>query len=209
MKKFLLSLIALCCLVTANAQTFRIGPALSGSINLSEGTKTRLGFAVGAKGEINFRNSENSGFVDASVLFQNTNRCSEDYFNTETKINQHWTYSTYSIFIPVSVGYKFYVSDKLNAFAAFGSYVDFGIAGKSKVVSSDRRAKNIEKNIFSNVYTDNLFNRVNFGLHAKVGFEIMQHYQISLSYNRGFTNLFKNGSNVKAQDFHLGIAYMF
>ena len=67
MKKFLLSLIALCCLVTANAQTFRIGPALSGSINLSEGTKTRLGFAVGAKGEINFRNSENSGFVGMYV----------------------------------------------------------------------------------------------------------------------------------------------
>lgn len=209
MKKLLLSLIALCCFVTANAQTFRFGPTLSGSVNLSEGTKTRLGFAVGAKGEIIFKNTENSGFLDVSVLFQNKNRCSDDYFNTETKVNQHWTYSTYSISIPVSVGYKFELSDNLNAFAAFGPYVDFGLAGKSRVVSSINKGKQSEQNISSNVYTDNLFNRVNFGVQAKVGFEIFQHYQISLSYSRGFTKLFKNDSNVKTQDLHLGISYMF
>lgn len=209
MKKFLLSFGVLCCFVTANAQTFRLGPTFSGSVNLSKETKARFGFAVGVRGEMNFKETEGGGFIDASVLLQKKSRCSEDYFNTETKINQHWAYSTCSVSLPVSAGYKFELSDNLGAFLALGPYVDFGLTGKSKVVTSGEDGKKSEKILSSNVYSDNLFNRVDFGLHAKVGFEICQHYRISLSYGRGFINLFKNGSNVKAQDLHLVFAYMF
>lgn len=43
----------------------------------------------------------------------------------------------------------------------------------------------------------------------RVGVEIAKHYQLSLSYSRGFTNIFKGGLNTKAQDLQLGFSYMF
>lgn len=114
MKKFLFIVIALCCFSAANAQIFRVGPTAEGSLNISNETKTKPGFAVGAKAEMDFNNMERGWFIDASVLFNNRNRQSEDYFNNETKLTQHWTYSTYSLLIPVNMGYKFRLSDNLN-----------------------------------------------------------------------------------------------
>ena len=89
MKKILLSLLALGCFSAANAQTFRFGPTVGGNLNISDETKTKIGFAVGAKVEMNFNNPENGWFMDASVLFNNRNRQSEDYFNNETKLTQY------------------------------------------------------------------------------------------------------------------------
>ena len=114
MKKNLFFVIALCCFSTANAQTFRFGPTVAGSLNISNETKTKLGFTVGAKAEMDFNKMGHGWFMDASVLFNNRNRQSDDYFNSETKMSQHWKYSTYSLFIPVNVGYKFRLSDNLN-----------------------------------------------------------------------------------------------
>ena len=78
MKKILLSLLALGCFSAANAQTLRSGPTVGGNLNISDETKTKIGFAVGAKAEMNFNNPENGWFMDASVLFNNRNRQSED-----------------------------------------------------------------------------------------------------------------------------------
>lgn len=65
MKKILLSLLALGCFSAANAQTFRFGPTVGGNLNISDETKTKIGFAVGAKAEMNFNNPENGWFMDA------------------------------------------------------------------------------------------------------------------------------------------------
>ena len=88
-KKIVLSLVALGCFTIANAQTFRFGPTVAGNLNISNETKTKLGFAVGAKAEMDFNNVEHGWFVDASVLFNNRNRQSENYFNNETKLTQY------------------------------------------------------------------------------------------------------------------------
>lgn len=209
MKKILLSLLALGCFSVANAQTFRFGPTVAGSLNISDETKTKIGFAVGAKAEMNFNSSEKGWFMDASVLFNNRNRQSEDYFNNETKLTQYWKYSTYSLLVPVNVGYKYQLSNCCSLLAGVGPYVDFGLTGTDKVTTTDIKGHSKEKKMSSNVYGDNLFNRVNFGVDAKVGIEIAKHYQLSLSYSRGFTNIFKGGLNTKAQDLQLGFSYMF
>ena len=216
MKKILLSLLALGCFSAANAQTFRFGPTVGGNLNISDETKTKIGFAVGAKAEMNFNNPENGWFMDASVLFNNRNRQSEKYYNNEgiysnneTKLTQCWKYSTYSLLVPVNVGYKFRLSDNLNLLAAVGPYADFGLTGTDKVTTTDAKGHSKEEKISSNVYGDKLFNRVNFGFDAKVGVEIAKHYQLSLSYSRGFTNIFKGGLNTKPQDLQLGFSYMF
>lgn len=46
MKKILLSLLALGCFSATNAQTFRFGPTVGGNLNISDETKTKVGFAV-------------------------------------------------------------------------------------------------------------------------------------------------------------------
>ena len=210
MKKFIFSVIALCCFYAANAQTFRFGPTVAGGLNISNETKTKLGFAVGAKAEMDFDNVEHGWFMDGAVLFNNRNRQSEDYLNNETKSVQHWKYSTFSLVIPVNVGYKFRISDKVNLLAAIGPYADFGLAGTDKVATTDATGRSTEEKVSSNVYRDKLFNRVNFGCDAKVGVEIAKHYQLNLSYSRGFNNLFiGSGINAKAQDIQLGLSYMF
>lgn len=210
MRKILLSLVALCCFYAANAQTFRFGPTVVGNLNISNETKTKLGFAVGAKAEMDLNNVEHGWFMDASVLFNNRNRQSENYFNNETKLTQNWKYSTYSLLVPINVGYKFRLSDNLNLLAAVGPYVDFGLTGTDKVTTTDAKGQSKEEKISSNVYGDKLFNRVNYGFDAKVGIEIAKHYQLNLSYSRSFNNLFKgSGINAKAQDLQLGFSYIF
>ena len=210
MRKILLSLVALCCFYAANAQTFRFGPTVVGNLNISNETKTKLGFAVGAKAEMDFNNVEHGWLMDASVLFNNRNRQSENYFNNETKLTQYWKYSTYSLLVPVNVGYKFRLSDNLNLLAAVGPYADFGLTGTDKVTTTDAKGHSKEEKVSSNVYGDKLFNRVNYGFDAKVGVEIAKHYQLNLSYSRSFNNLFKgSGINAKAQDIQLGFSYIF
>lgn len=205
----LLSTFALCCFSATNAQSFRFGPTVAGSLNISDGTKNKVGFAVGAKTEMEFSNTGHGWFMDASVLFNNRNRQSDDYFNNDTKMTQHWKYSTYSLLVPVNVGYKFRLSDKLNFLAAVGPYVDFGLTGTDKVTTTDAKGKDTEVKVSSNVYSANIFKRVTFGFDAKVGVEIAKHYQLNLSYSRGFTSLFKGGLDSKAQDLQIGLAYMF
>ena len=210
MRKILLSLVALCCFYSANAQTFRFGPTVVGNLNISNGTKTKLGFAVGAKAEMDFNNVEHGWFMDASVLFNNRNIQSETYSYNETNLGQYWKYSTYSLLVPVNVGYKFRLSDNLNLLAAIGPYADFGLTGTDKVTTTDAKGHSKEEKVSSNVYGDKLFNRVNYGFDAKVGVEIAKHYQLNLSYSRSFNNLFKgSGINAKAQDIQLGFSYIF
>ncbi len=210
MRKFLLSLAALCCFYVANAQTFRFGSTVVGNLNISNETKTKLGFAVGAKAEMEFNKERHGWFMDASVLFNNRKRQSEEYFNTESKLTQHWKYSTYSLLIPVNVGYKLRLSSNLNLLATAGPYVDFGLIGTDEVTITDDKGHSTEKKGSSNVYGDKLFNRVIYGFGAKVGVEIAKHYQLNLSYSRSFNNVFNgSGVNVKAQDIQLGFSYMF
>ena len=209
MRKTLLSLIALCCLSTANAQTFRFGPTISGNLNLSDGMKGKVGFAVGAKVEMNFNEQGDNWFVDASVLFNNRNMKSESYYNNGTKDRQYWKYSTYSLLIPVNVGYKFHVSRNLNLLAAVGPYIDFGITGTDKAFVTNEVGRTTETKVSSNVYKDDLLNRISAGANANIGVEIAKHYQVNLSYNRGFTNMLKGGSDKKDQNISIGFAYMF
>ena len=84
-KKIVLSLLALCSFAVANAQAFRFGPTVAGSMNVSDGTKSKIGFAVGAKAEMEFNKTGHGWFMDASVLLNNRNRQSEDYFDNDTK----------------------------------------------------------------------------------------------------------------------------
>ena len=209
MKKFLLFLLALCSYMTVNAQIFHFGPSFAGICNISDASKTKMGFAVGAKAEMNFNDSNNGWYVDASALFNNRNWQTDEYYYTDTKLSKYWKYSTYSVVIPVSVGYKISLLDNLNLFAAIGPYVEFGLSGSDKVVTVDANGHSEEDKVSSNVFKDDIFKCVNTGYQAKIGIDIAKHYQVNVAYSHSFTNVFKGGIDGKTQDVSLGFAYIF
>lgn len=209
MKRIFLFFFALLSFGAIQAQTFRIGPTVVGDVDLTKDMKAQLGYALGAKGELMFSSTNKGWFADASVLFGNQRMKSKDYFFTVGNTTKYWKYSSYVLTVPINIGYKFNVANKLNIFVAGGPYVDFGLTGSSKVFTSNGSKVAEEKKISSNVYKDKLFNRVNFGVNAKVGFEVSNHCQISISYNRGMTNMLKKTNDVKMQNVQLGFAYMF
>lgn len=209
MKRVFLFLFALLSFGAIQAQTFHVGPTVVGEVDLSKDMQTQIGYALGAKGELMFSSTNKGWFADASVLFSNHCMKSKDYFLPTGNTTKNWKYSSYVLTVPINVGYKFNVANKLNVLVAAGPYVDFGLTGSSKVfTSSDNKASEVTK-LSSNIYKDKLFNRVNFGVNAKVGFEISNHYQICISYNRGMTNVLKNVKDIKMQNVQLGFAYMF
>lgn len=196
MKKLILSLFAFSFFTAVSAQTFRIGPTIDGNLNLAQDTKVRVGFAVGVKGEVNFSSTGHGWFMNTAVLFNNRNLCSESYYDLNTRNSYQWKYATYSLNIPINVGYKIQVSHKLNLLVAVGPYIDFGLTGNDKLFTTDEKGHESKK-------------RINAGMNVSVGTEFARHYQISLSYSRSFTNLFKDDSHVKTQDLLLGFTYMF
>lgn len=209
MRRVFLFLFALLSFSAIQAQTFHVGPTVVGEIDLSKDMQTRMGYALGAKGELMFSSTNKGWFADASVLFSNHRMKSKDYFLPIGNATKNWKYSSYVLTVPINVGYKFNVANKLNVLVAAGPYVDFGLTGSSKVFTSIDNKASEETKLSSNIYKEKLFNRVNFGVNAKVGFEISNHYQISVSYNRGITNVLKNVDDVKMQNVQLGFAYMF
>lgn len=154
MKKFILSWLAFSLFAAVQAQTFKWGPVAAGNLNLAEDTKARIGFSIGAKGVMTFGNSENGWFADASLLFNNRNFCSDNYYDLDSKIANRWKYNTCTLLIPVNFGYKFNLSDYLDLLASVGPYADFGLTGKDKVVSTDEKGNETEKKVSSNVYKD-------------------------------------------------------
>lgn len=226
MKK-LMFLAALFVATVANAQSFRVGPAASFEINSPTDMKSKVGFNVGVRGELDFEEASKGLFLDASVLFDAKNYKSDSYYDVTAKTSSVWDYNTYGITVPVNIGYKAAVSKSVSLFAAVGPYINFGIGGKSKVTTTATTVKSratakdtgasgkteqtteTKKTVSDNVYSDKLMNRVNWGLGFKVGAEFCRHYQVNVGYELGMNKIFKNSLDSKHRTFTVGVAYMF
>lgn len=194
---------------TLHAQGFRIGPMAQGGINFTNDSKTKATYSVGVKGEFDFKDAQQGWFLDAAILFSNHNLQSTTYYETAHEATHSWKYSNYSLTIPVTVGYKFGLSDKLSLFAAAGPYIDLGLTGTSKVHSNSFAGADTETKVSDNVYKDKLFNRFSVGANVKLGLDIARHYQVSLSYDQSLSHLSKGSNDIKNQSLQLGFAYMF
>lgn len=218
---------ALCFATIVNAQSLRVGSAASFEINSPTDMKSKVGFNVGVRGELDFKEASKGLFLDASVLFDAKNYKSDGYYDVTAKTSSVWDYNTYGITVPINIGYKAAVSKSVSLFAAVGPYLNFGIGGKSKVTTtsttiksratakepgtSDKTEQTTEtkKTVSDNVYSDKLMNRVNCGLDFKVGAEFCRHYQVNVGYELGMNKIFKNSLDSKHRTFTVGVAYMF
>lgn len=218
---------AMCFAAMANAQSFRVGPAANVQLDSPTDMKTKVGFAVGARGEMDFKGAAKGLFLDAAVLFDAKNWKSDGYYDEKTALSYEWKYNTYGLSVPVNMGYRFDVSKPVKLFIAAGPYLNIGFGGKSKVTTTKEQGKTFDPSkekpgqngttvktettstASSNVYSDKLMNRLNWGVGFKVGAEICNHYQVNVGYELGLSKIFKNSLDSKHRTLSVGVAYMF
>lgn len=197
MKKFLMTLAVACFALTASAQEkgdFRFG--VTAGMNVSNITDmemdSRIGFHVGAKAEYNITDNL---YGSAALLFsQKGNKKEED----GEKLTQNPGY----LELPIHIGYRFKMGDKVSIFAETGPYFAYGICGKSKV-----EGLGLEEDV--KFFDDDDVNKFDFGWGVKAGVEYAK-FQISLGYEHGITEVFDYaGLDSHNSNFMVSVAYMF
>lgn len=197
MKKFLMTLAVACFALTASAQEkgdFRFG--VTAGMNVSNITDmemdSRIGFHVGAKAEYNITDNL---YGSAALLFsQKGNKKEED----GEKLTQNPGY----LELPIHIGYRFKMGDKVSIFAETGPYFAYGICGKSKL-----EVLGLEEDV--KFFDDDDVNKFDFGWGVKAGVEYAK-FQISLGYEHGITEVFDYaGLDSHNSNFMVSVAYMF
>lgn len=206
-------LVGLVSFLSSNAQELHLGATVAGEINTPSENKAKLGYSVGIKGEWNLADVSKGWFVEASAMFKQRNWKSGEYAyaNDESHASAYWAYSTYSVEIPVNVGYKFPISHSVSLFAVAGPYFDVGLTGKDKAYVTNLKSVETQQTVSSNVFKDNLLNRSSCGVGLKAGLQIAKHYQVHVSYMQGFSKMFKStqGIDGKNRDVQIGFSYVF
>lgn len=208
MKKFLMTLAVACFALTASAQEkgdFRFG--VTAGMNVSNITDmemdSRIGFHVGAKAEYNITDNL---YGNAALLFSQKGNKKEEG-SIEATSNPGY------LELPIHIGYRFKMGDKVSIFGETGPYLAYGICGKSKAeVSGNGESAEGKVDFFGDEDDDDCLGgkRFDFGWGVKVGVEAAK-FQISLGYEYGITKVFKSEDNFKPHNSNLmvSVAYMF
>ena len=197
MKKFLMTLAVACFALTASAQEkgdFRFG--VTAGMNVSNITDmemdSRIGFHVGAKAEYNITDNL---YGSAALLFSQKG-CQFEEDGEKLTANPGY------IELPIHIGYRFKMGDKVSIFGETGPYFAYGICGKSKV-----EGPGLEEDV--KFFDDDDVNKFDFGWGVKAGVEYAK-FQISLGYEHGITEVFDYaGLDSHNSNFMVSVAYMF
>ena len=198
MKKFLMTLAVACFALTASAQEkgdFRFG--VTAGMNVSNITDmkmdSRIGFHVGAKAEYNITDNL---YGNAALLFSQKGNQKEEGAYKETENPGY-------IELPIHIGYRFKMGDKVSIFGETGPYFAYGICGKDKLEGTGVADYDVKFFDYDNA------NKFDFGWGVKAGVEYAK-FQISLGYEYGITKVF-DIDDVKPHNsnFMVSVAYMF
>lgn len=223
MKKILLTLLlALPFCMVAKAQDFRVG--ITGGYNLSSpsGYKSQSGFHAGVKGELGLPQVTKGLYMDFGLMLSSHGWKSPGYYyngnyNPSTgektdKPSSGYTSGNkctlYYLSIPLHTGYKFSIGRNISMFVNAGPYFNIGLFGKAKETITANNGT-ISQETTSNVFSDKMRNRFDWGLGFRAGTEIARHVQLSVGYDWGMKNIYKNDVDCKNKTFVASCAYMF
>jgi len=117
--------------------------------------------------------------------------------------------------VPLHIGIKYPINEKLSALFDAGPYFAFGLAGSTKVKTSWHYYDDSGSETETTKLTNKDWNKFDWGLGVKLGAELYNKYRLSLGYDWGQQNVNKGDSDdiisakVKNRCFHIDLTYMF
>lgn len=138
--------------------------------NLREGTdsKVKAGFNLSPKYQYLFKNGV---LIDLQLgLDYKTNKY--QYFNIAQKRR------VLAIQMPIHVGYLYRINKTVGIFGSAGPYLAYGLWGQWSIQDSHSKTT-------QNLYKRDGNKRFEAGASIRVGVELVQHVQISMTYERG------------------------
>lgn len=93
-------------------------------------------------------------------------------------------------------------------FVNAGPYFNIGLFGKATETITANNGT-VSQKTTSNVFSDKMCNRFDWGLGFRAGTEITRHVQLSIGYDWGLKNINKSGVDSKNRTFVASCAYMF
>ena len=190
-------------IAAVKAQEFKWG--VTGGLNVSSPTNynSEIGYHAGVKGEYLFQ-EEKGFYLDFGISLSKKGWESDWYYDAETSKSAKWKSDAHYLNIPIHVGYKIPVGDKISLFASVGPYFGIGLFGKYKAVT-DKSETTLAKNVF-----DDYMNRFDWGIGGKIGVECMRHIQISIGYDWGLKKIRHDKLNdSKNRNFNASVTYLF
>lgn len=213
MRTKLLLLMLLAAVMPSFAQ-LRWGVEAGANISHAHETSgTRAGFNIGVTGEYGFAEH---WFADAALKFgsQPFSDKSTLTWNDPEQAGQGYTYTNkysftpYYLTLPVRIGYRFSPSENMKLSVSAGPAIGLGLFGPGKATIGYGR-DDASKEKTGNVFTGkNSWNRFQYGVNARVGLELRNHYTVGLEYslmhNAGVVRPIDNVSN-----FAINLGYKF
>lgn len=205
MKKLLLLVMAAMLAFAADAQ--QIG--LTGGFNVSNWTKSdytdpKTGFNIGLKAEYEVAEPF---FIEGSFLVarQGLKFSQEDWYESD------FSFTTWSIRVPINFGYKFHLNSTFDVAPKVGIYGAFAVGGSSESDYAPLDGINPYKD-FEDVSSDmNNFKRPDFGFGFGANVYIAEHFEVSTGWEFGVCDTWENEAykNTHNHNWYVNLAFLF
>ena len=125
----------LCMATTTRAQEFRIGAVAGMNVSAPTNASTRLGYHVGVRSEWNFRDTDQKGaFLSLSALLTEKGYKSDTFYDA-TGRSMTWRVRPTYLELPLHVGYRLPVGQRVTLSGSVGPYLGIGLFGKSRLTT--------------------------------------------------------------------------
>lgn len=148
------------------------------------------GFHIGMKGEYSFTHEDSGAYIDVAAIIS-AKGWKDHILNLGRGEDKDipWNCHLYYLQMPIHIGYKTPVSDRVSIIADAGPYFAIGLYGKSKFDTDDDDFKSEIPNEYSeNLFTNGTYKRFDMGVGAKIGIEIDHKVQIHIGYDLSIIN---------------------
>lgn len=189
MKKiFLLIVIAFISIASVNAQSHNLEAVVGLNMANCGNFDSKAGFHVGARAVYDLPSLTEGAYFNAGLLLSSKG-FKMDWGIITAKSN------AYFLELPIHIGYKHSVTNDFSVFGEVGPYFGIGLFGES-----DGTYSGDWYDASSSIKTFDGMKRFDFGAGLRVGVELNEKYSLSLGYDWGMIDSYKEDEDV-LQDF--------
>lgn len=199
--KAILMLICFLCL-NSFAQDFKYGVTASFLLSHPKGYKSHAGYNIGMLGEYSFSDSKDSWYISPSLLF--SAKGWKDRVGDDVDANSYdWNCNVYYMELPVLIGYKYYVNERMKLSFGLGPYLAYGLFGNSKIDIED----SVDDN---NIFSSGAYKRFDYGIKTYVGVDFSK-WRVGIGWSKSMQKPTKgkwDTINPKDMTYSFQVSYM-